>query len=216
MSCPAGRLQLLYIYLVWWSIFNWFVNSHAYFVQCFINGVYNFTTSKHQPGKIFALEQREKTAPCLLCSDNCSWHARPHGQPITPCASWGQDPPASASWVSVTGWQPWDARLYPCALNKTQDSPNQDQEIWMHLWSYLNLCGSRGISSVRGMQKLCGSVSLLSLSFAPFTQNQMHTHYAHRWNTTQRILRQELFPVLGFTLALFLYFVQFFGDLQFL
>lgn len=131
-----------------------------------------------------------------------------------------QPAPAGSVWQTdspgMPGWQPWDARLYPCALNKTQDSPNQDQEIWMHLWSYLNLCGSRGISSVRGIQKLCGSVSLLSLSFAPFTQNQMHTHYAHTWNTTQRILRQELFPVLGFTLALFLYFVQFFGDLQFL
>ena len=70
------------------------------------------------------------------------------------------------------------------------------------LWSYLNLCGSRGTSFVTSIRKLCGNVSLLYLywmSFVctPFTQNQMHTYYAHRWNTTQRTLSQELFPVLG-------------------
>lgn len=72
MLCPVGGVQHLYIYLVRRSIFIWFVKPHAHFEQRFISGVYSSITSECQPGKIFALEQREKAATYSLCSDNCA------------------------------------------------------------------------------------------------------------------------------------------------
>lgn len=158
--------------------------------------------------QIFALEQREETATCLLCSDNCSHHVCLRSQPTPPCAVWGRAPrPASAGAASRL-------RALWCQVIplRTKQNPGQSRtgpgDLNARLWSYLNLCGSRGISFVASTQKRHGDVRLLYLRWmpfvcTPFTWNQMHTYYAHRLNTTQHTLSQELFPVLSSPQPLF-------------
>lgn len=202
MLCPVSRLQHLYVYFVWWSIFIWFVKPHMHCGQSFTNGVYSFTTWNFCSGA----ERGDSHLLAVL------W------QLLSPCLS---PRPAHSSLCGLGNGLPGQLQLgqhHDWALwcqvipLRTKQNPGQSRtgpgDLNAHLWSYLNLCGSRGISFVASTQKCRGDVSLLDLHWmpfvcTPFTWNQIHTCYAHRWNTTQRTLSQELFPVLSSPRPLF-------------